>query len=141
MNGYVWISGESDENPGPAGIGVLIKGEHGEVLSYVSEYLGRLTRSAAEYQALIAALTEAKRLRLENLVVYTDSMFVRQQLQGLLKNRAKHLEPLVFMVKQLMRTFQGVELVAIDRNQNQEAERLALNAIQSARSARKPTPK
>jgi ribonuclease HI len=111
------------------------------MLAYVSQYLGKLTRSAAEYQALIAALVEGKRLNLEGLVVYTESLFLREQINGILKRRAKHLEPLLLMAKQLMQGFQSVDLVAIDRNQNGEAERLALGAIQSAKSARKPVPK
>ncbi len=130
MNAYAWIRGDSRGNPGPAAIGAVIKNVHGEVLAEISEYLGKNSRQIAEYEALIAVLAEAKRLHVTRLVVYTDSMQVREQTLGVLKAKATRLEPLVEMARILIKGYESFELMTVDEDRNKEAERLVQKALE-----------
>lgn len=135
-----WICGRSYGNPGPAGIGVVLTNEQGEVLTQVSEYVGRLTNPAAEYQALIAALTAAKKLRAKRVAVYTDSVFIRLGIGGAgVKSPASHLEPLAIMARSLMASFTRVEMISVTSDRNKKAQGLAERAVRlSATGGRAP---
>jgi ribonuclease HI len=135
-NAYVWISGISRGNPGPSAIGVIVKKPTGDVLATLSQSLGSSTQNVAEYQALISALGEAKKQGVTRVVIYTDSILIREQLMGVLKQRAKHLEPLALMANILMKSYEHVEIIPVEQDRNKEARRLAQEAVQ-AESARK----
>lgn len=137
----VWICGRSYGNPGPAGIGVVLTNEQGELLSQVSQYVGKLTNAAAEYQALIAALTEAKKARARRVAVYTDSVFIRLGIGSAgLKSPASHLEPLAIMARSLMASFTRVEMVSVTSDKNRKAQGLAERAVRMSRTKGGPFP-
>ena len=52
-------------NPGPAGLGVVIKNEDGEVIATIARYLGKMTNNQAEYRAIVAGIHKAKDLGAE----------------------------------------------------------------------------
>ena len=56
------FDGGSRGNPGPAGIGVVLRAEDGTPLITLGQFIGRATNNVAEYRALIAALKKAKEL-------------------------------------------------------------------------------
>ena len=54
----IYLDGASSGNPGPAGIGVIIKDVNGKDLVEYSEFLGQeLTNNQAEYLAVIRAVS------------------------------------------------------------------------------------
>ena len=58
----IHTDGGARGNPGPAGIGAVIQREGEEVLKEISEYIGEQTNNYAEYEALIRALEECKKI-------------------------------------------------------------------------------
>jgi ribonuclease HI len=46
-------------NPGPAGIGVVIRDENQVIIGEHKQYIGEATNNVAEYRALVLALEEA----------------------------------------------------------------------------------
>ena len=58
----IHTDGGARGNPGPAGIGAVIATDKGEVLQEISEYIGAQTNNFAEYEALIRALEESKKM-------------------------------------------------------------------------------
>lgn len=141
MSVCAWICGRSYGNPGPAGIGVVLTNEKGEVLTQVSEYVGKLTNPAAEYQALIAALTAAKKLRARRVAVYTDSVFIRLGIGGAgVKSPASHLEPLAIMARSLMASFTRVEMISVTSEKNRKAQGLAERAVRLSGTTGRPSP-
>ena len=58
----VACDGASRGNPGPAGIGVEITNEHGEVSGEIAEGIGETTNNVAEYTAVIEGLARAAEL-------------------------------------------------------------------------------
>ena len=72
-------------NPGPAGIGVVIRDADGNLKKEVSEFLGNGTNNFAEYQAVVIALETLKKMygkKTKELKVdlRLDSQLVQKQL-------------------------------------------------------------
>ncbi|MDD8018136.1 MAG: ribonuclease HI family protein [Bacteroidota bacterium] len=135
MKLLAFTDGASRNNPGEAGIGVLIKNERGEVLLKDKKYLGISTNNAAEYTALIHclhAITTSESLRCASLVVHTDSELMARQVNGEYKVKDAGLKILYQQVKTLLASSKfSFSIKHIPRSQNKEADRLANEAIDS----------
>ncbi|MBI5466350.1 MAG: ribonuclease HI family protein, partial [Candidatus Kerfeldbacteria bacterium] len=77
----LYTDGGARGNPGPAAIGVVVENEHKKLIKEFGRYLGQATNNQAEYQALIAGLTEAKSLGAEKVRCYLDSELLVKQLK------------------------------------------------------------
>lgn len=117
-------------NPGPAGVGVVIKNEAGEVLAEIARYIGKATNNQAEYQAVVVALDKAEKLAGKHikktaLDFYLDSELVVKQLNGEYKVKNKDLQPLFVKVYNHTLNFKKVKFRHIRREKNKEADKLA----------------
>ena len=115
-------------NPGPAGFGVVIKDESGREVAALSEYLGHQTNNFAEYQGLIAALEYA----LEHgkaLKLISDSELLVRQIKGIYKVKNPTLQDLHARAKELIAQMNWFSIGHAFREQNQEADRLANEAM------------
>src|SRR5947209_1586751 len=74
--------GAARGNPGPAGIGVVIRGRGGRVLAQVGEGIGTATNNVAEYRAVLEGLARARDLGATDVLVRSDSRLLIQQLSG-----------------------------------------------------------
>jgi ribonuclease HI len=126
----LYIDGASRGNPGMAGAGVWITNGTGEKISEVSRFLGHKTNNEAEYWALLLGLREAKRLRGDRIQIFTDSQLVERQIKGVYRVRDSNLKALHSAVIENLNTFSSFEIGSIPREENQEADRLANQAIQ-----------
>lgn len=126
----IYIDGASRGNPGRAGAGIWITNGEGKKISEVSRYLGHKTNNEAEYWALLLGLREAKRLGGEALQIFTDSELVERQIKGVYRVKDLDLKALHKTVIENLKTFSSFEIESIPREENQEADRLANQAIQ-----------
>jgi len=126
------VDGASRGNPGPSGLGVVIKDEHGKVIKEIGEYIGEMTNNVAEYRALIRALEEAKALRADSVEVRSDSALLVSQLQGSYRVKSPDLGPLYLDAIRLLREFGRHRFVKVPRGQNAAADALANRAIDQA---------
>ena len=126
----LYIDGASRGNPGRAGAGVWITNGEGEKISEVSRFLGHKTNNEAEYWALLLGLREAKRLRGDRIQIFTDSQLVERQIKGVYRVKDSNLKALHRTVIQNLNTFSSFEIESIPREENEEADRLANQAIQ-----------
>ncbi len=124
----IFTDGGSSGNPGPAGIGVVIK-EDGQTIFEISKSIGEATNNVAEYRAVIAALEEAIARGAQKVFLNTDSELVYFQLTGSYKVKNQSLLLLVEKVRELSRKIKSVEIKAIPREQNVDADRLAKQAV------------
>src|SRR5205814_7292366 len=76
------FDGGSRGNPGPAGIGVVLRAEDGTPLVTLGRFIGKATNNVAEYRALIAALEKAKELGARRIIVRGDSELIIRQMNG-----------------------------------------------------------
>jgi len=124
-----YSDGGARGNPGPAGIGGVIYNEKHQVVAQVSQYLGETTNNQVEYRALIAVLEKAAKLGAREVVCYLDSELVVKQLRHEYKIKNKDLAPLFLKVYNLSVGFSKISFNHIPREQNQEADRLANEAM------------
>jgi ribonuclease HI len=129
-------------NPGPAGYGVLIEDQSGKKVAALSEYLGRQTNNFAEYRGLIAALEYALDHGHRVLKVISDSELLVRQVKGLYKVKNAVLRELHSRAKQLIEQLEYFSIDHALRQHNQEADRLANDAMDKGmgRVARAPSP-
>ena len=125
------IDGGSRGNPGPAGYGVRIEREDGEIVE-LKQSIVSATNNVAEYSGLIAALAWAAQHGLEKLHVKSDSLLLVKQMQG--EYRVKHpgLQPLHEEARGLARQIGRVTFEHVRREFNKEADRLANEAMDEA---------
>lgn len=125
----LYTDGGARGNPGPAGIGVVLEDAEGKVVATASKGLGRRTNNEAEYEALVEGLRLAKQKGAPALTVYLDSLLVAQQMKGAFKVRNARLKPLHARARRLVREFQEVVFEAVPRERNEDADRLANEAM------------
>ncbi|HME36743.1 MAG TPA: ribonuclease HI family protein [Candidatus Sulfotelmatobacter sp.] len=130
-------------NPGPAGYGVVIKDESGRKVAALSEYLGHQTNNFAEYQGLIAALEYAIQHGPKALKLISDSELLVRQIKGIYKVKNAVLQDLHGRAKELIAQLDWFSIGHAFREQNQEADQLANDAMDEGMGrsvARAPLP-
>jgi ribonuclease HI len=116
-------------NPGPAGIGLVIKDDKGELLYSHGAYIGETTNNVAEYSALIKALEESVNLGGTTLRIQMDSELIVKQMQGIYKIKQPALQELAAKVIALLKKFDGYTFVHVRREFNKEADAMVNQAL------------
>jgi len=127
--------GGAIQNPGPAGIGVIIKIENKkEVVKTYSKYIGEATNNEAEYRALIFGLSELKKIlgkkiaKMTEVECFSDSKLLVSQLNGKYKIKEERLFPLFIQIWNLKTDFKNVKFIYLEREGNL-ADRLVKEAL------------
>ncbi|KXB07520.1 hypothetical protein AKJ51_01100 [candidate division MSBL1 archaeon SCGC-AAA382A20] len=124
------IDGASRGNPGPAGIGVLIKTEE-KNLSKISEYMGdEYTNNQAEYKALVRCLERCKELKVEKAKILSDSNLLVNQMNGKYDVKSDNIKNLYNKAKKLESKFKKIKYEHIPREKNKIADNLANKSIE-----------
>ena len=76
----IYIDGSS--SPENSGAGILLVGPDKEEFKYSIKFTFPITNNATEYEALLAGLQLAKRIRAEKVRIFADSQLVVQQVSG-----------------------------------------------------------
>jgi len=124
----IFTDGACSGNPGPAGIGFLIR-KDGKVLKEFSQPIGEATNNIAEYTALIYALQEALILRADEVYVKSDSELMCRQVQGIYKVKDPNIRSLFDQVQHLIRGFRSFHIDHVLRQNNKDADALSKKAI------------
>jgi probable phosphoglycerate mutase len=130
-----YTDGGSRGNPGPAGYGVRIEDDKGQLIEELYESLGVATNNVAEYRGLLAALRWARDRRVTSLRVRSDSELLVKQMKGIYRVKHPGLQPLHHEAQQLARQIGRVVFEHVRREQNAEADRLANHAMDDAAQA------
>ena len=125
----LFTDGACQGNPGEAAVGVVIK-ENGKVIKEISKPIGQATNNIAEYTAVIYGLQEALILKAQKVTINTDSELLYHQIKGSYKIKHPNLKFLFDLVQHLSEGFKSLEYNIIPREKNQEADKLATQAIQ-----------
>lgn len=130
----IYTDGGARNNPGPAGAGVVIF-DGNRKLAEIKKFLGERTNNWAEYEAVILALTEAKKRGLgkREIEVRMDSELIQRQLTDEYRIQEETLWPQYMKVHNLLVAhFPNIRFVHVPREQNSEADRLVNEAIDEA---------
>jgi ribonuclease HI len=131
LNLRIHTDGGSRGNPGPSGIGVVIRdADTGDVLVRAKEYLGETTNNQAEYCAVIRGLTEALALQPASIMIVADSELLVRQLTGVYRVKNPDLAKRFMEVRNL-ETKLGIPVRYrhVPREQNKDADALANEAM------------
>lgn len=135
-----YTDGGARGNPGPAGAGVFITDGEGNTLKEVSKFLGHRTNNFAEYEAVVIALEEAKKIipktkrKDARVEVRMDSELVQRQLSGKYQIKEQTLFPQFIKIWNMrVSEFPHVTFTHVRREQNKDADRLANDAMDRAR--------
>lgn len=135
----IYTDGGARGNPGPAGIGAVILDESDNVVAEISQYIGETTNNYAEYEALIKALEEAKKifgnaLREMQIEIRMDSELVVRQLSGIYKVKDPGLkEQFGRIAKMRLEDMPNMTFAHVFREQNAKADKLVNAALDALR--------
>ena len=125
----MWTDGGARGNPGPAGIGVVIRDKDHCVVGEVTEFIGEATNNQAEYQALLRGLERAVELGAEELLIHSDSELMVRQIEGEYKVKNEGIKPLYAKAKDLLSQLDRYTIKHVRREENGEADALVNQAI------------
>lgn len=121
----IQFDGGSRGNPGPAGIGVVLRAEDGTPLVTLGRFIGRATNNVAEYRALITGLEKAKALGAKKIVIRGDSELIVRQMLGQYRVKSPDLKELYDEAQYLYHQFDHAKIEHNYRDKNTLADRLA----------------
>lgn len=119
----VYIDGGARGNPGPAAAAGVITDGSGRQMQF-SAYLGITTNNVAEYLALLWALEEARRAKVAEVKVFTDSQLLARQMTGAYRVKSPLLADLHGRAHQLIRGLRRFEICHVARQENRAADSL-----------------
>jgi len=128
----IYTDGGARGNPGPAGIGVIIYNNKGEIALKKSAYIGSKTNNQAEYRALILGLEEALDLKAKNAIFHLDSELVVRQMRGEYKVKNKNISQLYGEAVYLAKKYEFIKFIHVKRDKNKEADFLVNEAVDKA---------
>jgi ribonuclease HI len=124
----IFTDGAARGNPGPAGIGVVLRND-AKVLVEVAEYIGKATNNVAEYMAFIRGLEEAIDMNERNIEVFSDSELLVKQINGEYSVKNAGLIPLFHHARSLIKKFKHCRVYHTAREENKLADKLANRGI------------
>jgi ribonuclease HI len=132
----IFTDGASSGNPGPAGIGVLLR--FGEREKEISKYIGTATNNIAELEAIRAGLNAVKNKALP-VRVFTDSRYAYGVL--VLGWKARKNQEIITSIKQMLSQFRDLKFIKVKGHAgiegNERADLLATSAIEQGKDSKK----
>lgn len=125
----IYTDGASRGNPGPASIGIYITDAKNSEIASISEVLGEQTNNFAEYTAVLRALHEATKHKVDDVLLRSDSELLIKQLKGEYKVKSETLRPLYLECISLVKKLKQITFEHVRREYNKEADRLANYAL------------
>jgi len=119
----LYVDGSS--NSKGCGAGLLLVSPDGERFEYALRFTFRTSNNEAEYEALIAGLRVAERVGVTNLLIFSDSQLIVNQVAEMYQAKEHRMATYLMKVKELLKSFSKYEIRQIPRSQNANADSLA----------------
>ena len=132
MKARLFTDGGARGNPGPAASAFVLEAEDGTVLEARGTAIGVATNNVAEYRALVDGLRRASELGISELEVVSDSELLVKQMRGEYRVKNEVLRVLHRDASTLAGRIGRVTYTAVRREQNELADRLVNEALDSA---------
>lgn len=129
----MYIDGESESDPGHAGIGIVIFDKENRQIGKVCDYAGIRTGIAAEYLSLIRALKLAIYFQASEVKIRTDSDIIIRQFTGKTRDNFSDTQKFIDEVKKLTAKLSNFKLEHVSRSQNDKADFLAKKGAEKYR--------
>ncbi|XP_061371478.1 uncharacterized protein LOC133314058 [Gastrolobium bilobum] len=116
---------DGSTNAKGSGAGMIIENSNGVAVEHFLSFNFSTTNNQVEYEAMIAGLLQAKDLGAQHLKVFSDSQLVTFQISGEYQAKGPLMCKYLEKVKEIMLTFEAVEVEHIRRSENTRADILA----------------
>lgn len=124
----IYTDGVSQDNPGKAGIGIVIFDREERQIAKVSASIGIATNHYAEYMALIRALKIALYFKVRTLKIRTDCELMVKQVLGEFPVKLDTIKKLHEEVTALIAQVPSFRIEQVYSSQNEKADFLARKA-------------
>ena len=131
MKATLYTDGGARGNPGPAAFAYVLEDGDGTVLAAHGEKIGVATNNVAEYRGLVAGLAKAVELQVQEVEVVSDSELLVKQMRGEYRVKNEALRELSLEAARLARRLDSVGYRHVRRAQNELADRLVNEALDS----------
>jgi ribonuclease HI len=131
VKGRLYTDGGARGNPGPAAAAYVLEAEDGHVLAAHGEAIGIATNNVAEYRALVAGLTKALELGIDEVDVVSDSELLVKQMNGEYRVKNAALVELSLEAARIARQLGRVRYTAVRREHNELADKLVNETLDS----------
>lgn len=125
----MYFDGCSKNNPGEAGIGIVVYNSNFEEIIVIKKAIGIKTNNEAEYMALIEGLLALIMYGIKTVTIFGDSQLVINQVTNKYKVKSDNLLLLYNQVQELIKRFDYIEFTHILRNKNKRADYLANTSL------------
>lgn len=125
----IYTDGASRGNPGHSAAAYAVYDNEGNQIISSGEYLGITTATVAEYYAVKIALEAAIEMGARKIECRIDSLSLVNQLNSVYSVKNRDAWPIHENIIELMKKFQMVRFVHINREYNQEADQIANNIL------------
>lgn len=125
----VFTDGAIRPELGISGLAAIVRDEKGQILTWFSTRAGAMTCNEAEYAAVQFALESVRTLHPQEIHIFSDSLVVVQQMNGLATARAPALKQAQLRVRGLVTEYKRVQFHHIPRERNRLADALANEAV------------
>ncbi|XP_074327891.1 uncharacterized protein LOC141665807 [Apium graveolens] len=115
--------GEAVNHDG-VGDGIILESPEGHQLMSVTHFTWKSTNNDAEYEALISVLKLSLEMKIENIIVRSDSMLVVHQVIGGFQARGPRTKIYLRYLQGLIRKFREVRIEYIPREENSNHDAL-----------------
>jgi len=129
----MYIDGETEKEPGHAGIGIVIFDNQNRQIGKVADYIGSRTKLSAEYIALIRALKLAIYFQASEVKIRTDSELVLRQYSGKSKELSPESHKFIDEINYLSKQIKNFRIEQITKSQNDKADFLAKKGLEKYR--------
>ncbi|PIT97565.1 ribonuclease H [Candidatus Berkelbacteria bacterium CG10_big_fil_rev_8_21_14_0_10_41_12] len=128
----IWSDGGSRGNPGPAGIGFVIKDSGNKLIYERGDVIGEATNNIAEYSAVLEALKYVKKnIATSEINCMCDSELIVKQLRGEYKVKNAKLKQLFYDIRsKLMEVGANISFTHVPRDKNERADELYNKALE-----------
>ena len=137
----IWkLSVDGASNAQGSGAGLILTSPEGIDIEYVLRFGFRASNNEAEYEAVIAGLSLAHSLEVDQLEVYSDSQLVVRQIEDTYEAKSETMVLYLQKVRDLLKKFVLVQVKHVPRAENSRADALAKLAIALQEDLGRSTP-
>jgi ribonuclease HI len=125
----IYFDGGSRGNPGPSAVGAVVYDDKNKRIEELSSYIGSHTNNVAEYLALDKVLDAIEKYKCKNVVLFTDSKLLHNQVKKIWKIKDKNILGIFLNVSKKLNRYDVVDLRLVPREENKEADKLVNRAL------------
>jgi phosphoribosylglycinamide formyltransferase 1 len=139
MDVIIYTDGGSRGNPGPAAAAFVMTDRHRHALLARAFFLGEATNNVAEYTALLRGLEAARQMKVQKVLIRSDSELMVRQIKGEYRVKSPGLVEIYSQCMELLTNFADWKIEHVPREQNHKADQLVNRSLDARKDIEEAT--